>query len=500
MIVVIPFHKGDASLAAKNLRWWKKLDEKLDYQCLLSYDTETDPTEVKALAQGLFTNVHEFTYNPPPTRKWPNASNWAFQHTAWHLHNTFQSIKSSLKSDCWIWVESDAIAMRRGWLVDIELCHIKGGKPFTGHWNHHSKVWNGVSVYPANLVKSGLMMHGMLCENNPWDVVASHKDNIFQNLNVANHLFQHNWADPATDKAYSFKTSQEAQSVVRSGIALFHRCKDGSLIDCLNGEDFTKSPKLEESYRPKAVKSSKANEFGILIVIPVCKKDINSAMLNMQWCKMLDEKTEAEALISCDVGMAPKLIAELTEEASGFFKRVYHFNYTEPINLKWPHPQNKAFLHTANYVCRHFSKPWFWWEQDAIPLQKGWIAAINAEYITGGKPFMGYNVEGMGHMNGVAVYPPDFPKQVKVPMNVVKAWDVYIRGETIHKTHLVNQMFQHMWALDEDGNHTNGEGNPPTFPTWDAVKNMVDLKRIMFHRCKDGTLTRRLMENYEVKR
>lgn len=225
MIVVLPFFSGDESLAHKNILWMQKLDPKIDADCVLAYDYQTKPDRIASVAGQIFRKVHLYTYKPPPDPKWPRASNWVFQHVAWHMHGNFK--------EPWLWLESDCVPVRAGWYRAIKECHERAGKPFTGHWNEKTKVWNGVSVYPPNTPHYGQNL--MLAQNNPWDVWAS-KD-VAPHLNIANHLFQHIWHDEQTQEAFTFPNQETVRRVIRPGVYLFHRCKDGSLIDRLERGD-----------------------------------------------------------------------------------------------------------------------------------------------------------------------------------------------------------------------------------------------------------------------
>src|SRR5687768_15755419 len=116
MILVLPFHAGDLDLAVKNLAWIQKLDGKLDCECLLSFDDQTNPARMKGLAEQIFTKVHTFSYRAPRERKWPRPQNWAFQNTAWHVFN-------QLSPTSWLWLESDCVPVRKGWFQAIRERH-----------------------------------------------------------------------------------------------------------------------------------------------------------------------------------------------------------------------------------------------------------------------------------------------------------------------------------------------------------------------------------------
>lgn len=224
MILVLPFHSGDEGLAYKNLCWIAELDPKIDAEVLLSFDTTTNSDRMAEVCKRVFTKVHTFQYNPPPKKTWPQAQNWAFHHCARHIEPTFPK-------RAWLWLESDCAPVRSGWFQAIRDCHEKGGKPFTGHWNHQTNVWNGVSVYPWNTPHYGTKL--MLVKDAAWDVYAS--SDIRPHLNIANHLFQHVWWDHETKEAYEFPTQESVRRVLRPGVVLFHRCKSGSIIDRLRG-------------------------------------------------------------------------------------------------------------------------------------------------------------------------------------------------------------------------------------------------------------------------
>jgi hypothetical protein len=488
MLVVIPFFSLDSWLAEKNIKHWISMDGHVDYQCLLTYDGEADPKKVKELASQYFSKVVEHVYDPPPNRSWPYASNWAFQATAWFIINASKPTKGKvfIEPQPWLWVESDSVAMKPGWIKAIDECHAKGGKPFTGHWNHNTGVFNGVAVYPPNPNKYTHMM--MLCDNNPWDVVASKYDAIEKNLNKANHLFQHIWTDPATDKPFTFSSMAEVRSVIRDTTVLFHRSKDGSIIDCLHSNAESKKSIETDS-------SANASTGSHLLVLPFCSKDYKSALLNLKLCGILDGKTNHSILLSYDDTTKPSMVEQVGDAARKCFRTVYHFCYESPKEKKWPKPQNHAFYRTCSYVEKHFTGAWFWWEQDAVPLKRGWYSELCVEYDRGDKPFGGHIVENMGHMNGTAFYPCDLKSYVNLGESE-KAWDLAIRSKTIDKTHRMNRLIQNVWAFDKEGKHTLASGEVPSFKNEKTVFEFVDFGACIFHRCKDGTLQEFLIKKY----
>lgn len=305
MIVVLPFHAGDLDLAVKNLKWIQTLDGKIDAECLLSYDDQTNPARMKELAEQIFTKVHTMTYRAPRDRRWPRPQNHAFHNTAWHVFT--QMPKTS-----WLWLESDCVPVRKGWYDAIKARHATGGKPFTGHWNHDTKVWNGVSVYPHNTPEFGTKL--MLIDDNPWDVHAS-KD-IAPHLQIANDLFQHVWADHATGQAYTFPTIGALRRVLRPGVYLFHRCKDGSAIDRLQDMKDTESP---------ATTFIHGGDIGDLIYALPTVRELGGGTLIMSPCNTRERMTEGKA-----AKIAPLLEVQPYIKCTGFEAHpppaAYNFN------------------------------------------------------------------------------------------------------------------------------------------------------------------------------
>lgn len=519
MLVVVAFFQGDAWLAKKNIEHWIWLDEAVPNPCLLVYDKETSKEVIdgiRELAKKYFGSVMEHNCGLPPSRQWPMASNYVFHQTVWHLFNQIQ--KRKMPPGPWLWVESDSVALKKGWIRQIEQCHKAGGKPFTGHWNADTRVWNGVSVYPDAVTIQRLTHEMMMCVNNPWDVVASRSDGIERHLNKANHLFQHSWADPATGAPYTFGRIEEAQALIRDTVVLFHRCKDGSLIDVLQGKAKPHPEDRIKAYKKKAevtcekvtvverqeIKEGVVNEAIVLpkkqnaakdfvVAIPICDKDAKLAMLNLELAIKLDGSCGYDAILSYDTDTKIDDVRSVRRIAEQYFVHVDTFVYPPPAAFEWPKPQNHAWKRLAAYIEKHFKGTWFWWEQDAVPLKKGWLDRLVDEFVKSQKFFMGYIVEEMGHMNGVAFYPCNLSKFTKYD-RFKKAFDVEIRAATIHLTHRANHLFQNIWGFNKDGVHSFGVSKAPSFMDQLSVDKMIDFNKVIFHRCKDGTLAQRLLE------
>lgn len=238
MIPVLHFCAKDADLMVKNLEWWIHLDGKADFHAILSHDDATPARQVEAvkkLADQYFRSVEVFWYPQPLKKSWPAAPNWAWQNTARYVAAT--------KNDSWFWIESDVVAIRRGWLKDIADEHSRAGKPFSGHIVDKMGHLNGSAVYPPNVALYSV--DAFRTEESAWDVVLG-KDlgrdgNVLQHVHPSHTLFQHCWCiNPDDGKAWNgsgelatFKNTHDVVRLVDLTMAIFHRCKDGTLIDML---------------------------------------------------------------------------------------------------------------------------------------------------------------------------------------------------------------------------------------------------------------------------
>ena len=150
----------------------------------------------------------------------------------------------------------------------------------------------------------------------------------------------------------------------------------------------------------------------MIVVIPCCKKDVHLAVANLAFAIHLDKTSSLKALIAHE---SDTCIDPVMELAKKFFSGVETFSYDPWTgNTMWPFPQNYAWQEVARHIESKVGQPWFWWEQDAIPLKPGWLDAIDEAYKAGERPFSGAVTSQMGtyYMAGVAVYPKRDRKSV----------------------------------------------------------------------------------------
>lgn len=232
----------------------------------------------------------------------------------------------------------------------------------------------------------------------------------------------------------------------------------------------------------------------MLVVLPVCQKDKDAALRNLAWVERLDGQLPFPVLVTHDTETDASAVVAAAQRCFG---SVQTFCYPPPRTPGWPAAANWAWQRSAAYVHTQMPQPWLWWEQDAVPLKKGWLLDIAADYTRCGKVFMGasHTTEHGPHLNGVAVYPsdvivrfPDMALAVRGPFDVVGGGPLLAQA-------YISPLFQHVWSWD---NATNG-APPPTFTTSTDL-DRIKPEAVLFHRCKDDSLVKLLTEGLNKPR
>lgn len=252
MLVVIPVCAKDEALVLKNLDWLSELDGKINATALIAYPIGFDAQAVIDKAKSVFgwfliAGYDDWKGDP----KWPQPQNWAWQSAARNM----VSIKEP-----WLWWEADSTPLIKGWYDAIKCEYLTGKKPFMGcimeRVNGFDPHMNGVGVYPADV---GRHSHtAMLCRSAPFDVVMWRDTQ--QHTHRANHIIQHHCRE--NGDSTHFPDHASVESIIRPGVVLFHRCKDGSLIDRLR--EAKPMGKLKSFFSRKWIEPPKPKPFPIV--------------------------------------------------------------------------------------------------------------------------------------------------------------------------------------------------------------------------------------------
>jgi hypothetical protein len=224
MIVSLAFCHKDYLAADKLFRWMAELEGKQHGNMLLLIAAKGTPTRhidmVKSAAGMAFETVITKMPMNADERGWPLSANTMF-FTAYH------EVKRMSLSP-FMWIESDCVPLKPGWVDTMFKEYAESHKAFMGCvYQRPFPHLTGVAIYPTNIEQYNLeiLSPGL----RPWDII-----NPSLTIPHTHHtqLFQHEWGNHKYNIAPSFP-NQASLSLVREDAVLFHRCKDGSLIDRL---------------------------------------------------------------------------------------------------------------------------------------------------------------------------------------------------------------------------------------------------------------------------
>ena len=236
ILVCIPYHTGDVTQARTLLNWISKISPKLGPHCCLLAADSLVPHETKLelgnLAKSIFYSAETAIINvPADITGWPKATNAMFRITSKHIQECFKLP--------FFWMEPDCIPTRPSWLDELAVEYSRCPKRIMGSMIQSRQPpmppvhLAGCAVYPADI---GTSMAPFTETDMAFDI-ANCSLVVPRAMNTA--LIHHVWGEPGLPP--TFKDAKVAGDpvntctfdFVREGAAVFHRCKDGTLIDLL---------------------------------------------------------------------------------------------------------------------------------------------------------------------------------------------------------------------------------------------------------------------------
>ena len=214
----------------KNLGWMKTLAAgSKTHDCLLSFDRTTNGSAVRqvvTLAKEVFCTVHQTSYNVPHGTRFPQTAAW--QHAA----RVMQKMDRS-----WLWLEADAIPLKKQWLSVLQNIYDNCRMPFAGPVVDKGMHMNGTpSIFPANT--PDLLPRTMSHTQNAFDV--EYKDEMQGKVKDIGHIAVARWGikdgmlNALEGEAPNFPPgSNHLINQIPKTAVVFHRDKSGSLIDRL---------------------------------------------------------------------------------------------------------------------------------------------------------------------------------------------------------------------------------------------------------------------------
>ena len=470
---VFPVCRADIFLLFNLLKWIHQLGDCHGHRAIIVADAGLDwdyCVQAITLAEQSFDHAQLVT-NPEPVAGWIPGSNSLFRAAATYCQT--QRIPR------WLWLEPDAVPLKPGWLDALDKAATENQARYLacvylcGQGNLPQTMMSGIAVYPANTLDD--LPPGN--DREAFDVQLSR--NVTEHAGKHTPLIQNFWGQlglPPTfrltkrpaDPKHFFTLDKLSPDAV-----LFHRSKDGTLIDLLR--------KNLGVPGDLAVKK-------LLVVLPVCLKDVDLLLKCLAWMTELDGQNQFPCLISHDTSLGSGWLYKITEAAKRAFSEVHENVYPRPFRETWPDACNVAFQSAARNAQTVHNRPWLFHEADCVPLKPNWLDSLWLEYQHCGKPIMGPVIQGAGHMNGTAIYPANFPTVSPDAMNASNsAWDTAMTADIVGQVHDCSRLFCHRWGMVNGSLHPS-QGPAAHFSSPLSVQQWLPPDAVLFHRCKDGSL------------
>lgn len=252
LLTVIPYSNNDVELAKKSLAWIKDLSPRYNFPCLMAADAEVsqeNKMELHGMAKAMFEYAETVTVKiPSEKQKWPLAPNLMFYFVAYQIEQAYKLP--------WLWLEPDAIPLKQGWLNDIAEAYSNCPKRFMGaHVVSNGEPdlppvhMSGIAVYPNN---THTALNNTASPDKPFDISSA---GYVIPRSVNTKLIQHFWGKKGKPPVFSETGDPTLETsvtldIIKPEAVIFHRCKDGSLIDQLR--------RVKNSQSEKPVKKSPA--------------------------------------------------------------------------------------------------------------------------------------------------------------------------------------------------------------------------------------------------
>jgi hypothetical protein len=243
LLVVLPYHNGDIELARKLLEWIAELGSCHPHSILLCADASAPRDkvlELMAIARPHFTNTRTMlVIVPAPAdgkKVWP--PNVMFLNACRQVWDQFKMN--------FLWLEPDAIPLYARWLDDIaeeyEECPLRFMGSLIkqqGQEGLPPEYLNGVAVYPNSAFEVFDKITSVKDSSQAFDI-GSAASVVPKSMNT--RLIQHYYGTKELPPVFVETRAPDAPKnhvmldFIPVGTAIFHRSKDGKLIDLLRAK------------------------------------------------------------------------------------------------------------------------------------------------------------------------------------------------------------------------------------------------------------------------
>jgi hypothetical protein len=240
LLVVIPYHGGDLEIAKKLIEWIVELGDCKPHSLLLAADSGISQDvmrELMDLARPAFVSVRTMIVAVPrPTS----------EQKVWAPNVVFLAVARQVNENYkfpFLFLEPDAIPISKGWLNEIATAYAESPKRFmgsvikqVGQIGLPAEYLNGVAVYPNDAIDVFENIQAVKTSEQAFDIGSA-----VQVLPKAAHttLIHHFWGEKDLPPVFVESLAPGApknhvtMGFIKPGAVVFHRSKDGGLINLL---------------------------------------------------------------------------------------------------------------------------------------------------------------------------------------------------------------------------------------------------------------------------
>ncbi len=231
LIVVVPVCRADFHLAIKWLKWVKRMDAQyygtdypIDIVLFLAASVEQ---ELRDQLDGELDGVPNIAYDVNPIYyEVPELGYAAMANQM--FRQALEMVELKFPGRPMLWCEPDCIPLQEDWIRIIQADYYAAGKPFMGDFHAPGKIphMTGNAVYPPDWRTQAPSL-ALLPNPRPqqgWDSMCAHETVPKSHRSCR---IQQTWLVPTP------RFTADNIKMIHPEAVLFHRCKDGTLIDVL---------------------------------------------------------------------------------------------------------------------------------------------------------------------------------------------------------------------------------------------------------------------------
>jgi hypothetical protein len=232
MLCVLPVFKDDVDRLLNLLNWIREIGGCKDHEAVVVADAATPATSVFQIrneAKGLFNTVQIIT-TEQSVAGWPEGPNELFLTAARFAKE---------RNTHWLFLEPDAVPLRAGWLDRLDIQYRATGARYLGQIVPCHKPglptqhFTGVGIYPADAITD---VETIVLQN-PKVAFDISTAQVLVPKAKSCELLQHLWGEIGNPPTFAMKgipgTGTFGIDYLRKDAVLFHRTKDGKLIQLL---------------------------------------------------------------------------------------------------------------------------------------------------------------------------------------------------------------------------------------------------------------------------